>query len=580
MTRLDLGAVSAYAMAKEKGYQGTEEEFAVLMAESGENALAAAASAKEAADAAAKAAQDAADGVKQAVADDATKAEEAATLAQSVKDSIPEDYAALSEDVAALTKEIEKIGNALPLVFVEGKYLTGAEIGTSDGFGYSEPVYIAKGAVLAIRARGYLTNVNIVSKVTEDLSSITRIVRSVDSEYRWYEYTVAESGYYSFSGNITVKLIVFAKENELLGANVDMDGVAHETLDERLDYDFTAAFNASGISYIQPIFTEGFYITRYSTLEENSDFLYSEPFVVKAGMKIRVKARGYLTNVGIIAETDANLSTIKTVVRSVDSTYQWYEYTAPHDGYYFVSGNKDSIIIIKIVETGKVSNDLVFCDLSLWRKFGVVGDSYASGELYFGDTYADKYDISWGQILARKTGATCTNYSAGGLSTRSWLTYSKGLPLLLSSDPEDIYFLVLGINDYYHLGEDYLGSIADITSYTSYSDYADTFYGNYGKIIEQIKAYAPYSKIVMFTCANTNAVPALFNSAIVEIANHYEIPYIVQAEDEFFQSEIYTDMSGGHPTAIGYSGMASAFERLLIKCMRENHSYFRDSFMY
>lgn len=111
MTRLDLGAVSAYAMAKEKGYQGTEEEFAVLMAESGENALAAAASAKEAADAAAKAAQDAADGVKQAVADDATKAEEAATLAQSVKDSIPEDYAALSEGVAALTEELEsKLG--------------------------------------------------------------------------------------------------------------------------------------------------------------------------------------------------------------------------------------------------------------------------------------------------------------------------------------------------------------------------------------------------------------------------------------------------------------------------------------
>lgn len=107
MNKFDLGAVSAYAMAKEKGYQGTEEEFAVLLANSGNNALAAAASAKEAAEAAAKAAQDAADGVKQAVAGDATKAEEAAALAQSVKDSIPQDYAAMSQDVAALTEEID-----------------------------------------------------------------------------------------------------------------------------------------------------------------------------------------------------------------------------------------------------------------------------------------------------------------------------------------------------------------------------------------------------------------------------------------------------------------------------------------
>lgn len=119
MNKLDLGAVSAYAMAKEKGYQGTEEEFAVLLANSGNNALAAAASAKEAAEAAAKAAQDAADGVKQAVAGDATKAEEAAALAQHVKDSIPQDYAAMSQDVAALTEDIadyDKFVGATPVV--------------------------------------------------------------------------------------------------------------------------------------------------------------------------------------------------------------------------------------------------------------------------------------------------------------------------------------------------------------------------------------------------------------------------------------------------------------------------------
>ena len=41
------------------------------------------------------------------------------------------------------------------------------------------------------------------------------------------------------------------------------------------------------------------------------------------------------------------------------------------------------------------------------------------------------------------------------------------------------------------------------------------------------------------------------------------ISYIVQSEDSFFQSEIYKNMSGGHPTAVAYSGMANAYERLL-----------------
>ena len=50
INKLDLGAVSAYALAVEQGYTGTEEEFATLMAQSGANAQAAEAS-KEGAEA-------------------------------------------------------------------------------------------------------------------------------------------------------------------------------------------------------------------------------------------------------------------------------------------------------------------------------------------------------------------------------------------------------------------------------------------------------------------------------------------------------------------------------------------------
>ena len=58
------------------------------------------------------------------------------------------------------------------------------------------------------------------------------------------------------------------------------------------------------------------------------------------------------------------------------------------------------------------------------------------------------------------------------------------------------------------------------------------------------------------------------------------ISYIVQSEDSFFQSEIYKNMSGGNPTAVAYSGMANAYERLLNECITENQDYFFDTYIY
>lgn len=226
-------------------------------------------------------------------------------------------------------------------------------------------------------------------------------------------------------------------------------------------------------------------------------------------------------------------------------------------------------------------NQLAYCDLSLFTKFGVIGDSYASGEMYFNGDYRDNYNISWGQILARKKGTTCTNYSKGGLTTRSWLTDNRGLPLLKNSEPEDIYYLVLGINDYYHLGAEYLGSIRDITDFIHYNSYNDSFYGNYGRIIEQIMEHAPNSKLVLFTTAGTSEIAQAYNEAIGVIAEHYGIPLVTLLSSHFFNSHYYqSNMVEGHPIAIVYSGMANAIEKLVTDCITNNVEYFSDCYMH
>lgn len=225
-------------------------------------------------------------------------------------------------------------------------------------------------------------------------------------------------------------------------------------------------------------------------------------------------------------------------------------------------------------------------DFGFFEKFAVVGDSYASGEIYVADasqskgyTVADYYQKSWGQILARKYGATCINLSVGGLTTRTWLTSSHGLAKMLAEKPQELYLCALGINDEISLGTSYLGRIEDITNYESYSDYPDTFYGNYGKIIEQIKAHAPKSKIVLMSMAYLyNATEDSFTAAIKNIADYYNIPFINIKDDAFYAKDsIYkTGQSYNHPTASLYAGMAKANERLFCQCTVSYYNYFKD----
>lgn len=217
-----------------------------------------------------------------------------------------------------------------------------------------------------------------------------------------------------------------------------------------------------------------------------------------------------------------------------------------------------------------------YSTLSLFNKFAVIGDSYASGEIYTADSsgalsYKDYYALSWGQIAARYCGVNCLNLSKGGLTTRTWLTSDYGLAAMQKSPVQDLYMLCLGINDAYKLGEDYLGSLDDMAIY------ADTFYGNYAKIIDSIKEHAPSAKIVISTLAQTDEIYVRFSEAIKQIASFYEIPCLVLHEDLFFCTNYYSaNMVGGHPTATVYSGMALAYMRLLDKAVYNNLNYFAD----
>lgn len=224
-------------------------------------------------------------------------------------------------------------------------------------------------------------------------------------------------------------------------------------------------------------------------------------------------------------------------------------------------------------------NSYDYIDFSMFYKIGVVGDSFASGSITHPDnTFGRYFDLSWIQILGRETGADATNYSYGGLSTKTWLTDSNGLTKLLNSPSEQLYMLALGINDYNAIsgGTYQLGEYSDMK--TDYTQNPDTFYGNYARIIENIKNKAPNAIIIMFSIMRPwNSTKELMNPAIEQIASKYNLPYINCDTDTFFTSQFYSsNMANNHPVACTYSGMAKAIKRLVESFIKEHPNYFRE----
>lgn len=217
--------------------------------------------------------------------------------------------------------------------------------------------------------------------------------------------------------------------------------------------------------------------------------------------------------------------------------------------------------------------------VAMFEKIGVIGDSYASGQIYLTGSPINYYNLSWGQVLARKNGISCTNFSRGGLTTKSWLTSDKGLELLLSSEAKGLYIIALGINDVSEInaGRYDLGTISDF-DINNFDDTPDTFYGNMAKIIGNVLTKSPNCKIILSTMANNyQNTNIAVNNAIVACAGAAEIPVIKQYEDVYFTSDYYNNgMISGHPTAPVYGGMATAIERLINECISDNYDYFYD----
>lgn len=243
-------------------------------------------------------------------------------------------------------------------------------------------------------------------------------------------------------------------------------------------------------------------------------------------------------------------------------------------------------------KTDNIENDISmlkeYASVSLFELIGVVGDSFSSGGIPNAEytVVSNHYNISWPQIMARRTGCSVTNYSSTGSDISRFLCTDKGygyqkwnIEKLESDSARNLYIIYMGINKEKPLdnprGSETVpnGTIEDIDD-TDYTQNADTFCGHYGQLMSRIKTHAPSAKIILVQ--PTQAYGTDKGNQIANIAAHYNVPLIVLHDDSFYSSASYKTMGMGHPYGIGYSGMAAAMERQIAQAMVDNIDYFKD----
>lgn len=244
----------------------------------------------------------------------------------------------------------------------------------------------------------------------------------------------------------------------------------------------------------------------------------------------------------------------------------------------FLDGNSEKCSLLEIIDPAgnsvekQISRkaDYMYCTVSIFNSVGAIGDSYTAGSTKHSDsTWTAEREHSYIATMAKRAGISWSNYGVPGAHTRSYLTAADGMKKVLATSANDFYFLALGINDVNALGLSYLGIEDDISSG------ADTFFGNYAKIINQLKGHAPNAKLCMIKPPFKDSAYPQFRDAVEKIAKHYGIPFIDPFDDPVFTNVIYTTMSDGHPTLAGYNAMGLAYERLFSKMVEDNVEYFR-----
>ncbi len=231
--------------------------------------------------------------------------------------------------------------------------------------------------------------------------------------------------------------------------------------------------------------------------------------------------------------------------------------------------------------------DCGFC--GILRTIGCVGDSLSSGEFETIDMegkrhYYDLYEYSWGQFIARATGAKVYNFSRGGMSAKQYMeTFAQEKDFWNPELKCKAYIIALGVNDLLNDRQE-VGSVSDICI-EDYTKNKPTFAGYYAAIIQRLKEISPDAKFFFMTMPeehNRREIEVIKDrhaALMYEFATFFTNSYVIDLKkygpvyDEAFKENFYLN---GHLNACGYALTAKMVTSYIDYIIRHNFDDFRE----
>lgn len=626
--RKNLGGVTAYAYARSKGYAGTEEEFAQLMANyatvgetateaaeqattkageastSATNAASSASAASASATAAAGSASAAATSETNAAAsassastsagsasESANDAAESAAAAQAVKDSIPADYTALSGEVTDLKNAFghisEKGKNLFPIetkttasygvsVEYENGILTfsGTASGSNPDYSYSACTPVTLPAGKYTFSRNAAKGQTILRRVNGTRATNIAVLQGSTNTTTFTLAEATELYLYigSLSGSITTTQIKIQLESG--ETKTDWEEPWESAVDK------IARFHKTSLELT---WTSGKAFIYNAGWSNNSGWSYAD-VILTQGESIIVSLNVSTTVYPLSVWSDDGNSIIKVCFPIADSAgYKTLTYTCASDKERVrinVQNTNKANVIAEKYNVGDLLNqsnikavkNAIPCFDVLYDSIIAIGDSLTQGSYTGSDLHTSQ---SYPAFLAKTMGNNVENAGRAGWTTLQWWagdsTSQKGFPYY-SYGNYDAAVICLGTNSGL---TDTLAT--DVDPYDDYHDYADTNTGAYCKIIEGM--LAQNQKLIIFLCniwagGGTGGV-SVTNDVIGKIAAKYGLPVIDLKSELMTAYSAYHAVSGNiHLGRIGYAKMAGIIREALNDYVMTNPAKF------
>lgn len=192
-----------------------------------------------------------------------------------------------------------------------GKFINrSGSVGTTSGAAYTSKFFVARGDKISLSARGYLTNVAMISKVVTENTEYIPMVVSIDSSLHTYEYIADEDGYYacSFFTSLPHYLDVIANTPNVLSERINI------LADVIGQVDPTSKINDGlyqGIPVIgmigDSLMSGAGYDPNTGSVHDNIEYAWWKTLERKSGMTYRRFCRGGMSTFAFVSDTTYGL---------------------------------------------------------------------------------------------------------------------------------------------------------------------------------------------------------------------------------------------------------------------------------